>query len=102
MADPNPPKSTEQAKPAAAVQAAPAAPAKTKVRALARGYYGGAIREVGDVFELAADADYGAWMDPISADDAKRLAAAMERVKKIRPSPQPSKDVRVTPATKAR
>lgn len=36
-----------------------------EVRALARGYYGGMIRDVGDVFAIAAGAELGSWMEPV-------------------------------------
>lgn len=35
-----------------------------KVRATTRGYYGGQIREAGDVFEVETKEHVGSWMDP--------------------------------------
>lgn len=35
-----------------------------KVRAIAKGFYGGRVREAGDVFEVNAKQDIGSWMDP--------------------------------------
>lgn len=40
-----------------------------RVRATERGYYGGMIREVGDVFTIAGRPDLGRWMAPISPLD---------------------------------
>jgi hypothetical protein len=85
MADPQPP-------------AKPAPPAKTMVAALVRGYYGGQLRERGDRFEIASDADLGGWMEPVDKDEAKRLAPAL--AKRPRPAPPIGKNVRPTPAIK--
>jgi hypothetical protein len=35
-----------------------------KVRATTRGYYGGVVREAGDVFEVETKEHVGSWMDP--------------------------------------
>lgn len=40
-----------------------------RVRATEKGYYGGMIREPGDVFDLASKDDKGRWMDPIDPLD---------------------------------
>jgi len=98
MADPQPP-----AKPPAAADPKPqppAKPAKTRVRALARGYYDGVIRERGDEFEIEADADLGGWMDPVSEAEAKRLAPEIAKLKKNRPPPPIGPNVKPTPATR--
>ena len=77
---------------------APAAPVKTRVRALARGYYGGVLRDEGEQFDIEADADLGAWMDPVNRQDAERLANRIEKQRGNRPSPPVSKGVPPTPA----
>lgn len=77
-----------------------AKPTRTRVRALARGYYDGAIRERGDEFEIAADTDLGGWMDPVSEADAKRLAPEIAKLKKNRPPPPIGPNVKPTPATR--
>ena len=40
-----------------------------EVRATQRGYYGGIIRDDGDVFTIAAEGDLGSWMEPLSPLD---------------------------------
>jgi hypothetical protein len=75
------------------------APSKTAVRALAKGYFGGAIREPGDVFEIAADADLGGWMQPVNPDDAERLKPILAKMK--RPAPT-NPNIPQTPAMRKR
>ena len=48
-----------------------------KVRAINRGFYGGSLREPGDVFDLKSDKDRSAWMEPIA--DAKPAKAKPEK-----------------------
>lgn len=82
-----------------------AAPSETKtvrVRALARGFYGGALRERGVVFEIAADDDLGGWMEPIAKADAERLAPKIKafRDKRMVPAPPISATVKPTPGVR--
>jgi hypothetical protein len=67
-----------------------------RVRALARGFYG-QLREVGDVFDIAADADLGGWMDPIEKRDRDRNAAKLAGYAKDRRKPAPT-GTKATPA----
>lgn len=75
-------------------------PSTIPVVALARGYFGGQVRERGDKFEIASDTDLGGWMEPTVPDDIKRLASTM--AKKPRPAPPIGKNVKATPAIKLR
>ena len=36
-----------------------------KVKATKRGYYGSAIRDPGDQFEIASKEELGSWMEPV-------------------------------------
>lgn len=40
-----------------------------KVQATQRGYYGGKVREAGEVFVIPEDTKPGAWMEPLDGDD---------------------------------
>ncbi len=44
-----------------------------KVKALARGVYG-KVRESGEEFDIVDDEHLGSWMEPVSADDKKRMS----------------------------
>lgn len=82
--------------------AKPAAPTKTRVRALARGYFGGAIIEAGEQFDINHDGELGSWMDPVNKADAERLAKRLGELRKNRPPPPVSKSVPPTPAVRIR
>jgi len=108
MAEPQKPaaktEAPEQHKAAEAPKAEPQKPAaKTMVVALAKGYYGGQLRERGDKFEIEKDADLGGWMDPVSKVDAVRLAPmiAQANERKTRPTPI-GVNVKQTPAMRAK
>lgn len=76
--------------------------AKTRVRALARGYFGGSMIEPGEQFEINNDQELGAWMEPVNAADRERLAKRMEKMRGNRPPPAISKSVPPTPAVRIR
>jgi hypothetical protein len=79
----------------------PPKPATTvRVRALARGFYG-CLREIGDVFDIAADADLGGWMDPIEKRDRERNAVKLAAYAKNRTKP-PDPKTKATPAIRLR
>lgn len=47
------------------------------VTATAKGYYGGKVREIGEVFGLAAKADLSkTWMEPVKGEKPSRPAPA--------------------------
>jgi hypothetical protein len=58
---------------------------RIRVKAQARGYYGGKIVEVGEVFEVA-DLELGGWMQPVDGEDAKRLEQRLAKIRLHRPS----------------
>lgn len=69
-----------------------------KVRAIARGHFGGQIREVGDEFEISAGTDLGGWMHVVSESDRKALETSIKKTEATRPKLPPSGNVRPTPA----
>ena len=42
-----------------------------KVKATKRGYYGSAIRDPGDQFEIASKEELGSWMEPVKVAQPK-------------------------------
>ncbi len=78
---------------------APAKPSKTRVRAIARGYYGGIIRDPGDEFEIDADDDFGGWMVPVTQADIQRLAPKIAAARKGKTAAAPP-GAKPTPAMK--
>lgn len=84
-------KKSEQAKP-------------IKVRALGRGYFGGILRDRGDVFELASAQELGVWMEPADAYSSKALQSKIDAYREKGVSaPKPPVDytkVAPTPATR--
>lgn len=77
-------------------------PTKTRVRALARGYFGGAIIEAGEQFDINHDGELGSWMEPVNKADAERLTKRLGELRKNRPPPPVSKSVPPTPAVRLR
>lgn len=88
--DPKPP-------PPAQPATKPAAPKPFRVRAVTRGFYG-RLREAGEIFDCAKDGDLGAWMDPVDAEDRKRLAQRLEAYEHRRPF-IPADRTKVPPTT---
>lgn len=75
-----------------------------KVRALGRGYFGGLLRERGDVFELASAQEFGVWMEAVDAQSTRQIQHRLDKYKAQGVSaPKPPVDytkVRPTPATR--
>lgn len=80
------------------------APKVIKVRALGRGYFGGTLRERGDVFVLADAKEFGVWMAPVDAHSTKALQHRIDAYKAQGfNAPRPPVDyskVKPTPATR--
>jgi hypothetical protein len=79
----------------------PAKPTSIKVRALARGYFDGQIREPGDEFDIEGSSDLGGWMMPINKADQVKLAAQLDKYAKIGIKPAPA-GTRATPAMRVK
>jgi hypothetical protein len=79
-----------------------AQPTKTRVRALARGYFGGVIIEAGQQFDISNDGELGSWMEPVNKADSERLAKRLEKLRPNRPPPPISKNVPPTTAIRMR
>lgn len=92
-----PPEATEPPKAEAVPK--PAAKPKIKVQALAKGYYGGELRERGDIFAIDSATEFGGWMAPVGQADADALRAQVEKAKDRKTIPPPiDSTVAQTPA----